>query len=52
MMGRQARRLMELLDDLQGTRRYCKLKEEAPDRSLWRIHIERSYGPDTRQTGE
>jgi hypothetical protein len=52
MMGRRARRLMELLDDLQGTRGDCKLKGEAPDRYVWRIHIERRYGPVTRQTAE
>jgi hypothetical protein len=52
MMGRGVRRLMELLDDFQGTRGYCKLKGEAPDRYVWRIHIGRSYEPVTRQTAE
>jgi len=29
---------------------YCKLKEEALDRNLWRTHFWRGYGPVVRQT--
>jgi len=35
-MGRGGRRSKQLLDDLDETRGYCKLKEEALDGSLWR----------------
>jgi hypothetical protein len=34
MTRRGRRRRKQLLDDLKETRRYCKLKEEAPDRTL------------------
>jgi hypothetical protein len=50
MMGRRGRRRKQLLDDLKEKRRYCKLKEEALDRTLWRILFERGYGPVVRQT--
>ena len=33
---RRGRRHKQLLDDLKGKRGYCKLKDEAPDRTLWR----------------
>jgi len=36
MMGRRGRRSKELLDDLKEKRGYCKLTEEALDRTLWR----------------
>jgi hypothetical protein len=32
--GRRGRRRKQLLDDLKEKRRYCKLKEEALDRTL------------------
>jgi len=32
---RRERRCKQLLDDFNETRRYCKLKEEALDRTLW-----------------
>jgi hypothetical protein len=35
-MGRQGRSRKELLDDLQETNEYWKLKEEPLDRTLWR----------------
>jgi hypothetical protein len=35
MTGRRGRRRKQLLDDLKENRRYCKLKEEALDRTLW-----------------
>jgi hypothetical protein len=34
MTGRRGRRRKQLLDDLKEKRRYCKLKEEALDRTL------------------
>jgi hypothetical protein len=43
MTGRRGRRRKQLLDDLKGKRRYCKLKEEALVRTLWRTRFGRSY---------
>jgi hypothetical protein len=40
MTGRRRRRRKELLDGIKETRRYCKLKEEALDRSLWTTRLE------------
>jgi hypothetical protein len=40
---RRGRRRMQLLDDIKETRRYWKLKEEAQDRTLWRIQFGRGY---------
>jgi hypothetical protein len=50
--GRRGRRRMQLLDDLKEKRRYWKLKEEALDRTLWRIRFGRGYRPVVRQTTE
>jgi len=36
-MGRRGKRSKQLLEDLKGTRRQWRLKEEALDRSVWRI---------------
>jgi len=33
--GRPETRRKQLLDELEGKRGYCKLQEEAPDRTLW-----------------
>jgi hypothetical protein len=52
MTGRRGRRRKQLLDYLKETRGYWKLKEEALDRTLWRIHFGRGYGPVVRQTTE
>jgi hypothetical protein len=52
MTGRRERRRNQLLDDLKEKRRYCKLKEEALDRTLWRTGCRRGYGPVVRQTAE
>jgi hypothetical protein len=49
-MGRRGRRSKQLLDDLKEKRRYCKLKEEALDRTLWRTRFGSGYGPVVRQT--
>jgi hypothetical protein len=52
MTGRRGRRRKQLLVDLKEKRRYWKLKEEALDRTLWRTHFGRNYGPVVRQTTE
>jgi hypothetical protein len=43
--GRRGRRRKQLLDDVKEKRGYCKLKEEALDRTLWRTRFRRAYGP-------
>ena len=48
--GRQGRRCRKLLDDLKERRGYCHLKEEALDRTVWRAHFGRGFGPVVRQT--
>jgi len=52
VMERRERGHKYQLDDLKGKRGYSKLKEEAPDRTLWRARFERVYGPVGRQTAE
>jgi hypothetical protein len=52
MTGRRGRRRKQLLDDFKEKRRYCKLKEEALDRTLWRIRFGKGYGPVVRQNTE
>jgi len=52
MTGRRERRGKQLLDDLKDRRRYCKLKEEALDRALWRTRFGRGFGHVIRQTTE
>jgi len=42
--GRRARRCKQLLYDLKETRGYCKLKEEALVRTLWRSSFGRGHG--------
>ena len=48
--GRQGRRCRTLLDDLKERRGYCHLKEEGPDRFMWRTRFGRGFGPVVRQT--
>jgi hypothetical protein len=48
--GRRGRRRKQLLDELRETREYCKMKEEALDRTWWRTRFGRGYGPVVRQT--
>jgi hypothetical protein len=48
--GRQGRRRKQLLGDLKETRGDWKLKEEAPDRTVWRTGFARCCGPVIRQT--
>jgi len=52
MTGRRRRRRKQLLNDLKRTRGYWNLKEEALDRTLWRMRITKCYGPVVRQTME
>jgi hypothetical protein len=47
---RQGRRSRRLLDDCEEKRGYWKFKEEALDRTVWRICFGRGYGPVVRQT--
>ena len=42
---RRGRRRKKLLDDLKDRRGYCQLKEESPDRTLWRNRFGRGFGP-------
>jgi hypothetical protein len=37
LTGRRGRRSKQLMNVVKGKERYCKLKEEALDGSLWRI---------------
>ena len=50
MKERQRRRRKQLLDDLEKTRGYWKLKKKALDRILWRSDFGKGYGPVVRQT--
>jgi len=43
--GRRKRRHKQLLPELKAARRYCELKKEALDRTLWRTGFGRSCGP-------
>jgi Na+-transporting NADH:ubiquinone oxidoreductase subunit NqrA len=45
---RRGRRYKQLLDDLQETRQYGKLKEDATDCTLWTACFERAYRPIIR----
>ena len=44
MTRRRGRRRRELLDDLENSGGYCKLKEEALDRTVWRNRFGRGFG--------
>jgi hypothetical protein len=48
--GRRGRRRRKLLDDLKERRGYSHLKEKALDRTMWRAHFGRGFGPVVRQT--
>jgi hypothetical protein len=41
--GRRGRKRRKLLDDLKERRRYCRLKEEALDRIMWRAGFGRGF---------
>jgi len=47
---RRGRGHIHQLDDVKGKRGYSKLKEEAPDRTLWRTRFESGHGPVGIQT--
>jgi S-adenosylmethionine:tRNA-ribosyltransferase-isomerase (queuine synthetase) len=49
---RRERRHKQLLDEFKEMRWYCKLKEEALDRTVWRTGFGRGYGAVVRQTAE
>jgi hypothetical protein len=48
VVRRRGRRRKKLLDDLKDGRGYSHLKEEALDRTLWRNHVGRGFGPVVR----
>ena len=50
--GRQGRRCKQIFDDLKERGRYWELKEEAPDRTVWRTGFGRGCGPVVRQTAK
>jgi hypothetical protein len=50
--GRQGRRRRKLLDDLKERKGYSRLKEEALDRTMWRVRFGRGFGPVVRQTAK
>jgi hypothetical protein len=47
---RRGRRRRKLLEDLKERRGYIRLKEEALDRTMWRVRFGRGFGPVVRQT--
>jgi len=49
---RRGRRRKRLLGDLKEMKGYCRLKEEALDRTMWRTGFGRGCGPVVRQTVE
>ena len=52
MTRRRGRRRKKLLDDLKDRRGYSHLKEEAPDRTMWRNRFRGGFGPVVRQNTE
>ena len=50
MTGIRGRRRRKLLDDLKEKRGYSHLKEEALDRTMWRVRFGRGFGPVVRET--
>jgi hypothetical protein len=48
--GRQGRRHRKLLDDLKERIGYSHLKEEALDRTMWRVRFGRGFGPVVSRT--
>jgi hypothetical protein len=48
--GKQGRTCRKLLNDLKVKRGYSYLREEAPDRTMWRARFGRGFGPVVRQT--
>ena len=52
MTGRRGRRRRKLLDELKERRGYSHLKEEALDRTVWRVRFGGGFGPVVRQTAK
>ena len=50
LTGRRGGRRKQLLDGLKDNRGYRELKEETPNRTLWRTCCRRGYGSIVRQT--
>ena len=50
--GRRGRRRKQLLHDFKKKRGYCKLKEEAVDRTVWGTRRGRGCGPVVRHIAE
>jgi len=50
LTGRRGRRHKKVQGDLKKKTGYCKLKEKAPDRTVWRTRFGRGCGPVARQT--
>ena len=50
MRGRRGERRRKLLDDFKERKRYCHLKEEDLDRTMWTAGFGRGFGPVVRQT--
>jgi len=48
--GSRGRKRRKLLEDLKERRGHSQLKEEAPDRTMWRAGFGRGFGPVVRQT--
>jgi hypothetical protein len=46
---RRGRRRRKLLDEIKKRGKYCHLKEEALDRTMWRAGFGRGFGPVVRQ---
>jgi len=46
---RRGRRRKKLLDELKDRRGYCRLKEEALDRTVWRHRFRGGFGRVFRQ---
>jgi hypothetical protein len=49
---RRGRRRRKLLDDLKDRKGYSHLKEEAPDRNMWRNRFGGGFGLVVRQNTE
>jgi hypothetical protein len=48
--GRQEDRKARTMDNHKGTRRYCNLRQEALDLSLWRTRFGKGYRLEVRHT--
>jgi hypothetical protein len=46
--GKRGTRHRKLLDDIKKSRGYSDLKEEALDRTMWRVRLGGDFGPVVR----